>query len=227
MPYSAESDEGFCWRSWPCPLCCEDVTPIGFLLGSDKADRAVQHRAESPEAIAADQSERLRHWVNGCPHGEWHSERYSPLAEGSEHLVFLDESAGEVIKLTHPGIFGDSYYMENGRVCQRPCSPLDYLIRLRLWHKLFACSPVANGITDRGQFVSRQQFISGNLPSQADVDCFLDSCGLIPVKQSCWLWKRTYEEFDIWVGDARAENFVSAVGGIIPIDLRLWFGSPS
>jgi hypothetical protein len=74
--------------------------------------------------------------------------------------------------------------------------------------------------------VSRQQFISGNLPSQADVDCFLDSCGLIPVKQSCWLWKRAYKEFEIWVGDARAENFVSAVGGIVPIDLRLWFGSP-
>jgi hypothetical protein len=227
MLYSAESDEGFRWRAWPCPRCDKDVTPIGFLLGGNKADRAVQHGAESPEEIAAHQSGCLLQWISGCPHREWHWENYPLVAEGSEHLVFLDENAGKVSKLTHPGIFGDSYYIENGRVCQRPCSPLDYLIRLRLWHKLFECAPEAIGMTARGQFVSRQQFISGNLPTQTDVDDFLCASGLIPVKQSCWLWKRAYEEFEIWVGDARAENFVAATGGIVPIDLRLWFVSPS
>jgi hypothetical protein len=25
-----------------------------------------------------------------------------------------------------------------------------------------------------------------------------------------------------WIGDARADNFVATVGGIVPIDLRMW-----
>ena len=37
------------------------------------------------------------------------------------------------------------------------------------------------------------------------------------------LWKKAYTEFDVWLGDARDENFVQTPLGIVPIDVRMWF----
>jgi len=102
------------------------------------------------------------------------------------------------------------------------------LIRLRLWKKLFASAPRDLGITEKGQIVSVQKFITAKnpdkpIPAQAAVDSFLIEAGLSPVKQQFWLWKRTYPAFEIWLGDARDDNFVETVAGIVPIDIRLWF----
>ena len=151
------------------------------------------------------------------------------LAEGSEHLVFLDAKNATVFKCTRPDIFGESYFLDKaGKINQKNCSPLEYLIRLRLWKKLFAGAPRDLGITEQGQIVSAQKFItakdpSSPIPTQAAIDSFLFDAGLSPVKQQFWLWKRTYPEFEIWVGDAREDNFVETNDGIVPIDIRLWF----
>lgn len=40
------------------------------------------------------------------------------LATGSEHLVFFDEPGGEVIKVTHAGIYGDYYEIVTVRMTQ-------------------------------------------------------------------------------------------------------------
>ncbi len=37
------------------------------------------------------------------------------------------------------------------------------------------------------------------------------------------MWKKAYEKFEIWLGDARDDNFVETKAGIVPIDIRLWF----
>jgi hypothetical protein len=130
----------------------------------------------------------------------------------------------EVLKLTKPGIYGDSYYLENGLVCQRCCTPADYLIRLNSLQNTFGFAPVPVGITQAGQIVTRQQFIEGEPPTQQEVDDFLLEAGIVPVKQSCWLWKKPDPDAEVeyWIGDARADNFVKTPAGIVPIDLRMW-----
>ncbi len=215
------SEERLCWRSWPCRACGRDRTPIGHLLGSNSAGTSV--RAKSPEQVGREQADSLLRWVESCPHHETGIASLPRLTVGSEHIVYLDERAGTVVKLTWPGIYGDSYYLDEGRVYQRKCSPVEYLVRLRLWDKLFAAAPEALGITAGGQIVSRQPFILGDPPSQDEVNAFIRESDLIAVKESCWLWKRSYEDFEVWVGDARADNFVLTSEGMVPIDIRLWF----
>ncbi len=87
----------------------------------------------------------------------------------------------------------------------------------------FGFSQTPLGVTKEGQLVSRQKFIAGDPPTQEAVDRFLENAGLLPVKQSCWLWKGVSRNgFEPWVGDARADNFVTTPEGIVPIDLRMW-----
>lgn len=80
------------------------------------------------------------------------------------------------------------------------------------------------GITSLGQFVTRQEFIEGELPTQDEVDIYLEGLGLEPVKRSCWVWKKVDADAGIerWIGDARADNFVKTASDLIPIDLRMW-----
>jgi hypothetical protein len=127
-----------------------------------------------------------------------------------------------VWKVTRPGVFGDSYYLVNEIVHQRNNSPREYLMRLRLWKTIFQSAPRAVGVTRLGQIVSIHQFISGEPPTQEEADRFLAEAGLTPRKQRLWLWKRPYPRFDVWIGDARSDNFVKSRDGIVPIDLRLW-----
>jgi len=79
------------------------------------------------------------------------------------------------------------------------------------------------GLTQSGRIVSVQKYIAGKRPSQAEVDAFLEGSGMCDVKRKCWLWKKAYPDFEIWIGDARDDNFVHTESGIVPIDIRMWF----
>lgn len=143
-------------------------------------------------------------------------------------MVFFDEKNATVFKATRPTLFGESYYLDAmGRINQKNCSPLEYLNRLRIWKKLFQSAPRDLGITDQGQIVSPQKFIAGTKPAQEAVDSFLIRAGLSAVRQEFWLWKRMYPDVEVWLGDARDENFVETEAGIVPIDIRLWFSGPT
>jgi hypothetical protein len=219
---SFESGGGFRWRPWPCTACAGGITATDFLRRSVQASRSVQQNALTPEKVAEVQSRILLDWVSDCIHSDWSEAHFRKLAEGSEHLVFLDDMNGFVWKITREGIYGDSYYLVDGIVNQRNCSPLEYLERLEYWPRLFDSGPGAIGISEKGQIVSRDIFVIGQLPSQEAVDSFLESVGLVAAKKSCWLWKKEYEDSEIWVGDARSDNFVETPLGIVPIDIRLW-----
>ena len=67
-------------------------------------------------------------WVESCQHTAERSDVLARLDEGSEHIVYLAPDGKEAIKLTKPGVYGDSYYLVDGRVHQRCCTPGDYLI---------------------------------------------------------------------------------------------------
>ena len=128
-----------------------------------------------------------------------------------------------VFKTTRLGTYGESYYLHENRVYQRQCSPLEYLIRLTLWDEVFHSAPQSLGIATSGQIISAQPYITGGLPTQETVDEFLLASGFSDVKRHCFLWKKTYGTFDIWLGDARDENFVETPLGLVPIDVRMWF----
>jgi hypothetical protein len=223
---SAEGGEGFRWRAWPCAACSGGCSPVRYLRRSIAAGAALPEDFDHPEQVAESQAKCLVDWTETCPHSSWTSESFPKLAEGSEHIVFFDGDGARVWKLTRPGVFGDSYYLVNNLVHRRNNSPQEYLTRLRLWKTVFQSSPKALGMTRHGQIVTVHQFISGEPPSQEAADAFLIEAGLQPRKQRLWIWKRSYPNFDIWVGDARSDNFVESPSGIVPIDLRLWITSP-
>lgn len=218
---SPASGAGLRWRAWPCAKCGGGVTSIGQLFRSIQAGQYVP--ADTPEETALNQTAELKRWAATCSHAPELVISFPKLAEGSEHLVFLDAENATVFKATRPGIFGESYYLDvTGKMNQKNCSPLEYLIRLRLWRKLFQSAPRDLGITHQGQIVSAHQFITGRKPAQASVDAFLAEAGLSAVRQKYWLWKKTYPDFEIWLGDARDDNFVETEEGMVPIDIRLW-----
>lgn len=136
----------------------------------------------------------------------------------------FDESTSEVVKITRPGIYGDYYELTDGRIHQFDNIPAEYLLRMQWWDELFSTAPNPLGLMETGQIVSRQPFIEGDPPQQEAVDRFLSEAGLVDVKKHCWLWKKVVAEagIEIWVGDARADNFVSTNDGIVPIDIRVW-----
>ena len=164
-------------------------------------------------------------WIELCPHTRWTELILPRLDEGSEHEVLFDTGTREVVKITRLGIYGDYYEIIDGRVTQFDSTPAEYLLRMRLWKKLFSSAPNPVGMTAGGQIVSRQQFIVGNSnPPQESVDQFLLEAGAVAVRQACWLWKQVDADSDIevWIGDARSDNFVLAKEGMIPIDIRVW-----
>ncbi len=103
------------------------------------------------------------------------------LAEGSEHEVYLRESDAVVLKLTRYQTYGESYFLVAGLVHQQKCTLAQYLVRLHLWDKLFGSAPIALGICQSGQIVSRQKYIQGDIPTQDEVDAFLEDSGLADV----------------------------------------------
>lgn len=147
------------------------------------------------------------------------------LDEGSEHLVLFDERTSEVVKITRPGTYGDYYEIIDGRINQFDSTPAEDLLRMRWWEKLFSSAPNPIGMTETGQIVSRHRFIRGDPnPPQAAVDQFLIDAGAVAVRQTCWLWKKVgnESEIEVWIGDARSDNFVLAQDGMVPIDIRIW-----
>ena len=214
------------WRAWPCQSCGRGSTPLGFLVRCFGSNPQVPEvgRNEAIDWFKKWESARLREWVEGCEHTTWEAISLPEIARGSEHLVLFDDQTSEVVKVTLPGTYGDYYEIIDGRISQFDSTPAEYLLRMRWWEKLFSTAPDPLGLTESGQILSRQKFISGEPPQQEEVDQFLVEAGAEAVRQKCWLWKMADvdPESEIWIGDARSDNFVLAEGKIIPIDIRIW-----
>ena len=216
-----------CWRPWPCESCCGQATALGFLVGSFGSIPEIpcSDRNSQIDWQKKWEADRLLEWIQSCPHTQWLEMRFPKLAEGSEHLVLFDGATSEVVKITLPRTYGDYYEIVADRISQFDCTPAEYLLRMHWWEELFSTAPAPIGMTESGQIVSRQKFIQGDpLPPQEKVDQFLVEAGAVAVRQSCWLWKKVEMDsrVEIWIGDARSDNFVSAAGEIIPIDIRIW-----
>ena len=220
---SHSSSEGLFWRAWPCPECRKGINPIGHIVGSKGTNSELLSGLR--EEVTERQTAALLAWVEECCHTTWEPFRFPKIAQGSEHAVYLEEGSTDVLKVTLEGTYGDFYYLVNGKVHQEKSTPLEYLVRQHLWKKLFGVAPYPKGITRQGYIVTTQTFMPGLPPTQEEVDLFLQESGLVPVKASCFLWKKEkdYSGLEIWIGDTRDENFVKTESGIVPIDIRLWF----
>ena len=121
-----------------------------------------------------------------CPHNE----KQFPvvkLSHGSEHNVYLEQQFREcVVKSTLPGLYGDKYYLKDGTVFQQACTPYEYLVRLRLWKKIFGFAPSDVGISESGQIISVQGIVPGEMPSQEEVNEQIVYAALTPSKD-LWL----------------------------------------
>jgi hypothetical protein len=215
------------WRPWPCESCGGSSTPLGFLVRCFGSNPKVPQvgRNEQIDWFKLWELDRLLEWIQSCEHTQWLDLCLPRLDQGSEHLVLFDEQTSEVVKVTLPGTYGDYYEIIDERINQFDSTPAEYLLRMRWWQKLFSSAPNPIGMTETGQIVSRQRFIQGDPdPLQREVDQFLIDAGAVAVMQSCWLWKKVDNEskIEIWIGDARSDNFVLAQDGMVPIDIRIW-----
>lgn len=226
MPSEPAESDIVRWRLWPCEECTRGTTVFDFILGRHAASEEIS--AGSEDEVVAILARRERGWLGDyvalCSHTKWETAPLRRLDEGSEHIVYLAPDDQWVLKVTKLGLYGDYYFVSEGRVYQRAQTPLEYLLRHEFVRRTFGIAPEALAITDAGQFFSRQQFVQGDPPSQEEVDDFLLSAGIEPVKQNCWLWRKVDpdKKLDYWIGDARADNFVKTSNGLVPIDLRMW-----
>lgn len=226
MPAESQEPELVRWRPWPCENCRGGAPLIDYLLGRHEAGGEIPGGSEDEviEEMIARERAWVVEWAESCEHTAERSEGLARLDEGSEHIVYLAPSGKAVVKLTKPGLYGDAYYLVDGRVHQRCCTPGDYMIRISMLDLTFGFAPTPVGITKAGQIVTVQRFVEGEPPTLDEVEEFLLRERFEPVKRSCWLWKRKdpNNEVEYWIGDAREDNFVKTPHGIVPIDLRMW-----
>ena len=143
MPAESEEPELVRWRPWPCENCRGGAPLIDYLFGRHEAGGEIPGGSEDEvieEMIARERAWAVE-WAESCEHTAERSETLARLDEGSEHIVYLAPSGKVVVKLTKPGLYGDTYYLVDGRVHQRCCTPGDYMIRLSMLDLTFGFAP--------------------------------------------------------------------------------------
>lgn len=103
-----------------------------------------------------------------------------------------------------------------------------YLDRMKSWRAILGNAPSPLGVSREGRIVTIQKFIEGVAASVEEVRAYLISEGMKPVNETWFLWKieDVEEGVEIWIGDARDENFVKSGSAIVPIDIRVWWIRP-
>ena len=96
-----QSCERLRWRPWPCTQCSGGLSPVGHLI--HRIDAGAEVSAATPEEVAAGQVSSLLQFTSRCAHPGLIEILLPKIAEGSEHLVFLDAEPGKVVKSPGPG----------------------------------------------------------------------------------------------------------------------------
>ena len=111
MPAESEEPELVRWRPWPCENCRGGAPLIDYLLGRHEAGGEIPGGSEDEIIDELIRRERawVVEWVESCEHTAERAETLTRLDEGSEHIVYLPPGGKTVVKLTKPGLYGDSY----------------------------------------------------------------------------------------------------------------------
>jgi len=151
-------------------------------------------------------------------------------ATTAEHEVFYRASDNRAVKRTYAGTFGVT---PEAKGIQRAATPLFYLRRLELMNRMFDSDLRLEGIAlgkslligakgERPSVVISQPWIRAAdanrpHPSMIEIAAFMVSLGFSSVPSSYYGWH--HQENRITILDARPDNFIKSVEGVVPIDL--------
>ena len=207
-----------------------------FVRGDEGADG---RDAQGPERREREQA-RIAEWA--LAQGRLIHDRdldAIPLISNStsEHEVRGRPVDQRVVKKTWPGFYGQIPVWRDGRVEREAALPSEYLDRQALQNEVFGSDLRLEGVNvsarpamiigERGgqpSFVVSQRFIQAAdlrspKPTAAAIAAFLAAHGFEPLPRSYFGWRRAAD--GVVVLDARADNFVCAAEGVIPIDLQM------
>lgn len=137
-----------------------------------------------------------------------------------EHEVIFDHAAQSVIKITLPGLYGNTLRLKNGAVKLGPATPLEYLDRWALSNELFEDEAAVLGLVNDPagpRLAMAQPLVVGERPQPGEVEDFMKRLGFRRVRDS-----HLFLHFDreLLVGDAHPGNFLrNAEGHIFAIDV--------
>lgn len=156
----------------------------------------------------------------------------------SEHQVLLPLVGGKrVTKVTWPGVYGQIPIIQDGKLDRRLALPSEYLDRQALQNEIFASDLKLEGVNisdrdpmvlfqPRGEpsFVVSQGFIQAidndnPSPSAQQIAAFLREHEFEPVLNAYFGWIRKGD--NVAIVDAKPDNFILSVEGVVPIDLQM------
>ncbi|MGB0992237.1 MAG: hypothetical protein ACPG32_07180 [Akkermansiaceae bacterium] len=151
----------------------------------------------------------------------------------SEHQVFFKESESRAVKRTIAGFYGQIPIPENGNLGRRNALPSEYLKRMALQLAVFGGDIRLEGVTVSDKpspilfeppkqpslVISQLWYERSGLASHEAIHDFLVLEGFRSVPSSYFGWYRAADR--VVIVDAKPDNFVQTVAGLIPIDLQM------
>jgi hypothetical protein len=151
----------------------------------------------------------------------------------SEHEVHLRQSDVRAVKRTWAGFYGQVPVPRGGKLDRTNASPAEYLRRMAFQVVVFESDLKLEGasISDKpsmiiGQpagepsFVISQLWYERNeLATTEEIAELLEESGFVEVPGSYFGWYRLAD--GVVIVDAKPDNFIKTVAGIVPIDLQM------
>ena len=203
-------------------------------------------RDESGSRVAgvsevAREQQRLEEWSHRrdvlISELEWAA--LKPISSGSaEHEVRYRTTDNRAVKRTHPGTFGFTPELQNGKWVSVPANANTYLRRFQLQNAIFGDDVRLEGVMSSegpsiilGQppggisLVISQPWLDASdvsepHPTDPSIAQYLEARGFVCIPDAFYGWRR--EADGVVILDARSDNFVVTVAGLLPIDLHLF-----
>ncbi len=137
-----------------------------------------------------------------------------------EHEVIFDHQRQVVLKVTLPGMHGNTLRFRGGTVGLGPATPLEYLDRWALSNELFEDEASVLGLVQNKAGVRlavAQPLVVGQRPEREEISGFMNKLGFARVRDT-----NLFFDFnrDLLVGDAHPGNFLrNEDGQIFAIDV--------
>jgi hypothetical protein len=189
-----------------------------------------------PGALDVCQKAALREWADHC-----HTLVLAPAFDGlevvsdctSEHKVFYRADDNRAVKRTWAGVYGQIPWPQNGALSRRNASPSEYLRRMALQISIFKSDIQLVGVfvSDEpsmiiGQpagepsiVISQEWFEKDAAPSLLEIAAYLQSEGFTHDPKAYFGWYRLAD--GVVIVDAKPDNFIKGIFGLVPIDLQM------
>ena len=151
----------------------------------------------------------------------------------SEHEVHFRQSDGRAVKRTWAGFYGQVPIPRKGKLDRANASPVEYLRRMALQILVFEGDLKLEGvsISDKpsmiiGQpagepsfVISQPWYARSERATTEEIAELLKESGFVEVPGSYFGWYRPAD--GVVIVDAKPDNFIKTVAGIVPIDLQM------